>query len=72
LTPGPARAEGRLEKELKRLRVGPDQLAGWRKVRLARRLRGETTMTLDWIAERLVMGTAADVALCLRRAGQAK
>jgi hypothetical protein len=26
-------------------------------VRLAERLRGETTMTLEWIAERLGMGT---------------
>ena len=28
-----------------------------RKVRIARRLRQETTMTLKWIAERLKMGT---------------
>jgi hypothetical protein len=29
-------------------------------------------MTLDWIAERLRMGTAANVALCLRRARKTK
>ena len=38
------------------------------KVGLARRLRGETTMTLDWIAERLNMGTASHLANCLRLA----
>ena len=35
----------------KRLKADPD------KVRIARRLRGETTMTLKWIAERLRMGS---------------
>jgi hypothetical protein len=29
-------------------------------------------MTLNWIAECLHMGTAANVALCLRRAGKIK
>jgi len=33
-----------------------------RKVRLARRLRQETTMTLRWIADRLKMGTWTHVA----------
>ncbi|MDB6108367.1 MAG: hypothetical protein JWR69_117 [Pedosphaera sp.] len=61
---------------MKLLDLGPDQLANWRKgdarkVRLAR-LRAETTMTLDWIADHLHMGTAANVALCLRRAGKTK
>ena len=38
------------------------------KVKVARRLRGETTMTLDWIAQKLVMGTAGYAANCLRAA----
>jgi hypothetical protein len=33
-----------------------------RKVKIARRLRPETTMTLQWIAERLKMGTWTHVA----------
>jgi hypothetical protein len=33
-----------------------------RKVKIARRLRQETTMTLQWIADRLKMGTWAHVA----------
>jgi hypothetical protein len=37
------------------------------KVRLAQRLRRETTMTLEWIAGRLQMGTASMVTHCLRR-----
>jgi len=31
------------------------------KVRIARRLRHETTMTLAWIARRLAMGTAGHI-----------
>ena len=38
------------------------------KVRIARRLRKETTMTLDWTAERLNMGAAGYAAHCLRQA----
>jgi REP element-mobilizing transposase RayT len=45
--------QGELEK---RLKADPD------KVRIARRLRGETTMTLKWIAERLRMGSWSYVA----------
>ncbi len=45
--------QGELEK---RLKADPD------KVRIARRLRGETTMTLKWIAERLLMGSWTYVA----------
>lgn len=37
------------------------------KVRIARRLRSETTMTLDWIAQRLNMGAAGYAAQCLRK-----
>jgi REP element-mobilizing transposase RayT len=40
----------------KRLKADPD------KVRIARRLRGETTVTLKWIAERLRMGSWSYVA----------
>jgi len=47
--------------ELARRRKGDRQ-----KVKLARRLRSETTMTLRWIAERLHMGTAGHLANCLR------
>jgi len=38
------------------------------KLKLARRLRQETTMTLNWIAERLNMGTAGSLANLLRDA----
>ena len=37
------------------------------KIKMARRLRSETTMTWDWIAEQLVMGTAGHAANRLRR-----
>ena len=37
------------------------------KVRLARRLRQETTMTLSWIAKQLRMGTAGSLANLLRK-----
>ena len=38
------------------------------KVKMAQRLRGETAMTLGWIAQRLAMGAAGYAAQCLRRA----
>ncbi len=37
------------------------------KVKIARRLRRETTMTLDWIAQRLRMGASGSLANCLRK-----
>ena len=37
------------------------------KIKIARRLRSETTMTWDWIAEQLVMGTAGHAANRLRK-----
>jgi hypothetical protein len=37
------------------------------KVRLARRLRAETTMTLSWIAKQLHMGAAGSLANRLRK-----
>lgn len=49
------------EKELERRRKGDEQ-----KVRMARRLRHETTMTWDWIAAQLHMGAGASVANRLR------
>jgi hypothetical protein len=42
------------------------------KVRMAGRLRGETTMTLQWIADRLVMGVAGYAAQCLRAASKGR
>jgi hypothetical protein len=36
-------------------------------VEIVRRLRKETTMTLDWIAQRLNMGAAGCAAQCLRQ-----
>ena len=57
-----AKTERQAGKELERLGWDEDQLRarpkGHRsKVRLARRLRQETTMSLKWIAARLQMGT---------------
>ena len=37
------------------------------KIKIARRLRAETTMTWAWIAERLAMGTSGYTADCLRK-----
>ena len=67
-----ARAERMLAEELKRRGWSAAQLVGRRKgdrekVKIARRLRGQTTMTLDWIAGRLHMGVAGYVAHCLRQ-----
>jgi REP element-mobilizing transposase RayT len=53
------------EDELKRQRKGHR-----RKVQMARRLRAETTMSLQWIAERLAMGSASMVTHCLRQKGR--
>jgi len=57
-----AAAEEIIQRELKRKGWTPAELAGRRKgdkfkVRLAQRLRAETTVKLGWIAERLCMGT---------------
>ncbi len=40
--------------------------------KIARRLRGETEMTLDWIEQRLAMGTAGYAAQYLREGKQGK
>ena len=67
-----AQAERLLASEFKRLGWTKEHLLKQRKgdvakARLAQRLRSETTMTLAWIAERLVMGSASTVAQSLRR-----
>ncbi len=72
-----SRAERMLAAELKRRGWSADELAARRKgdrekVRIARRLRSETTMTLDWIAQRLNMGAAGYAAHCLRQARTGK
>ena len=58
-----AKAEATIERELRRLKWSEEQLEkrpkGDRlKVRMAARLREHSTMTVDWIAKRLSMGTA--------------
>ncbi len=67
-------AEELLAQELKRRRWKAAELARRRKgdaekVRIARRLRQETTMTVSWIANRLNMGATASLANLLRREG---
>jgi hypothetical protein len=57
--------------ELKRRRWTASELAQRRKgdgqrLQMARRLRQETTMTLNWIAKRLNMGAAGSLANLLR------
>jgi REP element-mobilizing transposase RayT len=66
-----AQAERIVAEELRRRKWGPSELERRRKgdqekVRIARRLRMETTMTLNWIAQRLKMGADGHVANCLR------
>ena len=67
-----SRAERLLTKELQRRGWTTEHLVARRKgdrekVKLAQRLRSQTTMTLDWIAARLQMGTAGYAAQCLRQ-----
>jgi hypothetical protein len=62
-----AKAERVVREELKRRKWGEDKLARRRKgdagkVAIAQRLRGETTVTLAWIAARLQMGTKTHLA----------
>jgi len=66
-----ARAEALVAEELEKVGWKAGELEQRRKgdagkVRTARQLRRETTMTLDWIAQRLRMGSASTVAQCLR------
>ena len=69
------KAEGILADELNRLGWDARHLAQRRKadpekLAIARRLRAETTMTWDWIAQHLIMGTPGYVANCLRAGRQ--
>ena len=62
-----ANAERLLAEELRRRKVRPEDWAGHpkgdrQKARIALRLRAETTMTWDWIAEELAMGVDAHAA----------
>ena len=62
-----AKAQRIVEQELKGLRWSAQDLerhrkGDGRKLRIARRLREETTMTLAWIAERLRMGSKTHLA----------
>lgn len=68
---GEAKAERWVREELRRLRWSEDDLARRRKgdpgkVRIAGRLRQETTMMLAWIAERLKMGVWTHTSNLLR------
>jgi hypothetical protein len=67
----------RFTDELKRRQWSRQELESRRKgdrdkVKIARRLRGETTMTLSWIAQRLAMGAAGYAAQCLREASKGR
>jgi REP element-mobilizing transposase RayT len=57
------RREGLRAEDLLRLRANDP-----RKVAVARKIWMETTVSQDWIAERLAMRSAANVSLCLHRA----
>jgi hypothetical protein len=68
-----ARAERLVAEELRRRKWRTETLSQRRKgdlekVRVARRLRRETPMTLHWIAQRLRMGVTGYAAQCLREA----
>jgi REP element-mobilizing transposase RayT len=70
-----AKAQRIAQEELGALGWSEQDLQGRRKsdpqkVRIAARLRRETTMTLDWIAGRLSMGAATHVASLLQRVNQ--
>ena len=72
-----ARARRMLAEALQRRRRGRQELEDRRKgdrekLKIARRLRGGTTMTLDWITRRLAMGTAGYAAQWVRESKQGK
>jgi hypothetical protein len=67
-----AKAQRIAQEEINALGWTAQDLPGRRKsdpqkVRIAARLRRETTMTLEWIADRLCMGAATHVAFLLQR-----
>ena len=71
-----AKAQRIAQEELDALGSAAQDLQGRRKsdpqkVRLASRLRRETTMTLAWVADRSCMGAATHVASLLQRRNQA-
>jgi hypothetical protein len=66
-TAPPAKAEQVIAQELRTEGADEEELSRWRKghplkVRLAARLRTETTVTPDWIAQRLRMRTRGHLA----------
>jgi REP element-mobilizing transposase RayT len=72
---GEAKAERLIAEALRAGGVTEDQIAGWRKghpfkVKLAAKLRAETTVTVSWIARRLAMGTRGHLAHLLYLRGQ--
>jgi REP element-mobilizing transposase RayT len=69
---GLAKAERLISEALRVGGTSENELAGWRKghpfkLRLALRLRAETTVTVGWIAQRLRMGTRGHLAHLLYR-----
>ena len=69
---GEAKAERMIAQALQTDGVMEQQIASWRKghpfkVKLAARLRAETTVTFSWIAHRLAMGTRGHLAHLLYR-----
>jgi hypothetical protein len=48
--------------------LGQQKKGAGQKIEIAARLRAQTTMTWDWIAQRLAMGTAAHAANRVRAA----
>ena len=71
----PAKAQRIAQEELDALGWGEQDLHGCRKsdpqkVRIAARLRRETTMTLGWVANRLCLGAPTHVASLLQRRNQ--
>ena len=66
-----AKAERLIAQALQTEGISPGQLASWRKghpfkVKLAARLRTETTVTVAWLAQRLAMGTRGHLAHLLQ------
>ncbi len=69
-----AKADRLIGQALRTSAVAEDQLRAWRrghpwKLKLARKLRAETTVTIDWLAQRLHMGSRGHLAhlLCKTR-----
>ena len=68
-----SKAERMLKQELARCDIQAEELGqqkkgAGQKIEIAARLRAQTTMTWDWIAQRLAMGTAAHAANRVRAA----